>query len=87
MKTTLWNSCLELMKGKKSRDWQVDDIDKVLRNLKNNKSCDPEGYINEIFKPDVIGSNLRDGLLELINGIKKEQFCPSFMQKREKVPA
>ena len=60
------------MKTKKSEKWQIEDLNKVLKNLKNNKSRDPQGYINEIFKPNVCGKNLSDSLLLLANEIKAE---------------
>ena len=81
MKMKLWNYRLAVMKTNKSEDWQLEDLLKVLKHLKNNKSRDPDGYINEIFKPKVIGTNLRDGLLQLANGIKTELSFPAFMQK------
>ena len=68
------------MKANKSENWTNEHLVKVLRNLKNNKSCDPEGYINEIFKPDIIGSNLREGLLMLANEVKVEMKFPALMQ-------
>ena len=80
MKMTLWDFRLELLKENKSRNWQEEDLNKVLKGLKNNKSRDPGGLINEIFKPNVIGSNLRDGLLHLSNGIKTDLHFPPFMQ-------
>ena len=81
MKMKLWNYRLVDMKTNKSEDWQLEDLLKVLKHLKNNKSRDPDSYINEIFKPKVIGTNLRDGLLQLANGIKTELSFPAFMQK------
>ena len=80
MKTTLWNYRLELMKSNKSEDWKPDDMNQILRKLKNNKSRDPSGFINEIFKPGVIGSNLQEGLLHLSNLIKAEFQFPAYMQ-------
>ena len=80
MKTTLWKLRLDYMKNEKSNNWKMEDLTKVLKNLKNNKSRDPQGYINEIFKLNVSGSNLREGLLLLANGVKSEMEFPSFMQ-------
>ena len=53
LKTTLWDYRLEVLKSNKSQNWKMEELTKVLKNLKNNKSRDPDGYINEIFKPDV----------------------------------
>ena len=80
MKTTLWKWRLDYMKNEKSNNWKIEDLTKVLKNLKKNKSRDPQGYINEIFKLNVSGSNLTEGLLLLANGVKSELEFPSFMQ-------
>ena len=80
LKTTLWNYQLEYCRGNKTDDWLLKDLTKVLRKLKNNKSRDPSGYINEIFKPQVSGGNLLEGILSLANGVKSEQSFPAFMQ-------
>jgi hypothetical protein len=49
---------MKLSQAKSSPDWKMSDLEKALSNLKKNKSRDPEGYINEIFKTDVIGADL-----------------------------
>jgi hypothetical protein len=41
---------MKLAHRRKSSDWSLSDLDKALSDLKNNKSRDPQGYINEIFK-------------------------------------
>ena len=45
----------------------------IPENLKRNKSRDPHGFINEIFKPEVAGQNFIDGLLMLYNEVKRQQ--------------
>ena len=80
LKTELWNLRLEMLKCKKSPKWSMDDLDQVLKNMKNNKSRDPHGFVNEIFKPGLMGRNLKAGILLLVNGIKDEFFFPLFMQ-------
>ena len=80
MKMKLWRWQCDVMKTKKSAKWKIEDLNKVLKNLKNNKSRDPQGYINEIFKPNICGSNLRDGILQLANEMKTELKFPAFMQ-------
>ena len=54
--------------------WTKKELSVTLKTLKNNKSRDPAGLINEIFKPPVMGRDLEDALLQLINGIKMEYF-------------
>jgi hypothetical protein len=66
---------------KVTSDWSESDLIHTLKSLNNNKSCDPGGLINEIFKPPVIGGDLIDSLLKLINGVKREYFLPLETQK------
>ena len=39
------------------------DLDNALKKLKNDKSMDADGYVNEIFKTEVLGIDLKIGLL------------------------
>ena len=55
------------------------DLERALDDLKRNKSRDSESLVNEIFKNDVIGSDLKQSLLLMYNSIKKENFIPKFM--------
>ena len=64
---------------KKPEPWALDNLTKVLKSLKNNKTMDPHGMINEIFKPGIIGYDLKLGLLNLFNEIKNYQYVPEFM--------
>ena len=68
------------MQTKKSEQWNENDLEKVLKELKKNKSRDPHGLINELFKPGVIGSDLRGSLLSLLNGIKDNCHIPEFIK-------
>ena len=52
----------------------------MLKGLKNNQSTDPNELLNEIFKPPVVGSDLKLAILHLMNGIKENNALPSFMQ-------
>ena len=80
MKCELWRLQSEALKLKKSKDWSEADLDKVLKKLKNNKTRDPHGLINEIFKPGVIGRDLKLAMLSLFNGIKTQFHIPKFLQ-------
>ena len=57
----------------------MSDLEEALKNLKRNKSRDFEGYLNEIFKLDVIGDNLKDSLLLMLNMLKKKKLIPIFL--------
>ena len=70
---------LNYAENNKSQPWTIHDLEKALKDLKRNKSRDSEGLINEIFKTDVIGSNLKSSLLILFNNLKKENVISEFM--------
>ena len=57
----------------KTAPWTRDQIMKVLKSLKKDKSRDPSGLANEIFHPSVAGDDLIDAIYILMNRIKKEQ--------------
>ena len=80
LKETLFELRLKLAKLRKSKPWTERDLDLVLKSLKKNKSCDPHGLTNELFKPGVIGSDLKESLLSLLNGIKRNCHFPEFIQ-------
>ena len=64
------------LRNRKTEDWTEDELTVTLKQLKNNKTRDPSGLINEIFKPPVIGKDLKDALLQFINGIIREYYFP-----------
>ena len=70
MKTMLWEMMLYECKSKKSNPWEMSELEKVLKNLKTNKSRDPLGLINDIFKPGCMGEGLKQALLSLLNQCK-----------------
>ena len=80
LKENLCNQRLTLARLTKSPDWSLESLIKVLKNLKSNKSRDPHGLINELFKPGVIGNDLLTSVLVLVNKIKAEQKIPEFME-------
>ena len=58
LKMELWESRLEELMNNKSTPWTEENLLKVIQSLKNNKTMDPMGMINEIFKPEIIGADL-----------------------------
>ena len=48
----------------------MEELDIVLKHLKNDKSRDPNNHANELFKPNVAGSDLKLAILQLMNMIK-----------------
>ena len=71
---------LELSKKNKSPMWTKSQLLEVLSSLKNNKSRDPHGIVNELFKPGVAGDKLISSLLIMLNRIKSEIMLPEFMR-------
>ena len=63
---------------KRSKIWTMKDLEKALSDLKNNKCRDFEGFINEIFKVNVIGDNLKKSLLIMFNKLKMKKMIPSY---------
>ena len=61
---------MRLAKRNVSSEWTMDQLDAALDNLKRNKSRDSEGLINEIFKRDLIGINLKKSLLIMLKKLK-----------------
>ena len=60
--------------------WSMNQLETVLQYLKKNKSRDPFGFINEIFKPDVAGMDLKLAILSLMNRIKSDQIYPEILE-------
>ena len=79
-KNRIFQLKLELASKNKSKPWNMSDLEKALRCLKVNRSRDPDGLINEIFKSNMIGNNLKNSLLLMFNKIKEQQTIPVFMK-------
>ena len=58
----------------------MSDVEKIVKNLKNNQTRDPIGMINELFKPGVMGQDMKKSVLLLVNGVKVYFSFPEFMQ-------
>jgi hypothetical protein len=60
----------------KTPEWSMEDLVIVLKQLKNNKSRDPLGFANELFKPENAGYDLNNAVLKMMNIIKQQQIFP-----------
>ena len=76
LKKYLFNLRLSLSQTRKSEPWTKTQLLKVLGSLKSGKSCDALGFSNELFKPGVIGNDLLESLLNIINRAKYETTIP-----------
>ena len=73
VKERLTDNIMERAKLNKTPPWDMKDIELVLGKLKKDKSRDPNGLANELFKVDAVGSDLKETILKLMNRIKSEQ--------------
>ena len=71
---------LEQASKNKSPAWTKDDLDKVLNYLTNNKSRDPIGNANELFKPKVAVEDLKLAILLLVYRIKENNEFPEALR-------
>ena len=79
-KMELFHKRIELVKLKKVKPWDIKSLRVVLKSLKKNKSRDPHELINELFRPENIGSDIESSLLQLLNKTKETYELPEFMQ-------
>ena len=62
-------------------DWNMVDLDRVLRTLTVSQSPDRMNLVNELFLQKNIGHNLKMSLLTFFNKVKNEQYIPEFLKK------
>ena len=65
--------------GEKSQPFSMEELESVLREIKNGKSCGPDGIPPEIFKYG--GEQMKKALLEIMNKIKESAEIPSQWDK------
>ena len=58
----------------------MENLLKVLACLKDGKSRDPHGFIKEMFKPGVGGTDFQISFLSMSNMIREEICIPKFME-------
>ena len=71
---------LEEAQKNKTPDWTLEDLELVLQQLKNNKSRDPLGFANKVFKPENAGTDLKLALLKISNNIKNNKYFLKHLQ-------
>ena len=79
-KEMLCEKLLKLAASNKTPPWKMKELDIVLKNLKKQKSRDPLGLANDIFRPEVAGDDLKLAILKLMNKIKDEQTYPECLE-------
>ena len=79
-KEKLAHKVMEAARNNKTDPWDMCDLEIVLAKLKNNKSRDPHGLVNELFKEETAGDDLKLAILHLMNRIKDEQIYPKCLE-------
>ena len=74
---------LKLANGNKSVPWNMNDLENVLKTLKQGKSRDPNGWVRDLFSSDIAGKNLKLSMLQMFNRIKEENYIPEFIRKAD----
>ena len=80
IKEDLFKLRLKLARRKKSKPWTLEDLELVLKSLKNDKARDPNGWANELFKDGVAGRNLKLSLLRFFNRMRAKNEIPDFIR-------
>ena len=78
-KSEIFKLQLKLAESTSSKLWNMKDLERALANLKTKKARDNEGYVNEIFKEGIIGTDLKKSLLIMFNKLKMKKIVPEFM--------
>ena len=76
LKEDLCRRRLNYAQKQKTEPWTPAQLMKVLSSLKIDESRDLHGLVNELFKPGVIGQDLFDSLLHLLNQTKHTLTIP-----------
>ena len=72
---------LEISKKNITDPWTMEDLKLALKQLHKDRSADPGGFINELFKEAVAGDDLLLAILKLMNKIKTTQKYPKNLKK------
>ena len=80
LKDELFKIRMNLASSNKSLPWTMEDLELVLKNLKQGKCRDPNGWVNDLFSNEVAGTNLKISMLKLFNKMKAENYIPDFVR-------
>ena len=76
LKMDLFDMRFEVCKNLKSDKWSMVNLLNVIKGLKKNQRPDSQGLIYELFRPEIIGSDLLSSLLMLCNNVKSQLAIP-----------
>ena len=77
---TKFSEVLSLTNKNKFPDWNMKNLEDVLKSLKRSQSQDSMGLVNELFMLGYIGHDLKLSLLQLFNKIKNTTKIPDFFK-------
>ena len=77
LKEYLFNLKYKIAAERQTKDWNIEDLEKALKTLKNNKARDEHGHTYELFKHG--GKDLKNSLLRLLNCVRRTQIYPSIL--------
>ena len=80
LKEYLCTKRLEITKENQAPRLTRNKMDRVLKDLKTNKARDPHGLINEMFKQDAIGDDLRESLFLMYKKIRETFEIPELLK-------
>jgi hypothetical protein len=80
LKTKLWSERLKVIRLEITPCWKEAKLNKVIKSLKKNQTRDPNGMVNELFLPGVMGKDLESALIMLMNGVKSSFYIPHFLE-------
>ena len=80
MKNQLFETRLRIASQKKSKPWDLNDLEAALKSLKTDKARDPHGWVNELFKDGIAGRNLKLSLLCMFNKMKETNKIPEYFR-------
>ena len=65
---------------RKTPKWNMKEMDRAIKSMKNKKCRDAQGLINDLFKPGVAGNDFKVSLLSLLNYTNKYLEIPQMMK-------
>ena len=80
LKELLWESLNKNFSEVKSEPWTMKDLENSIKKLKSNKSRDPPGFVNKLFKEGNMGNDLMNALLIFYNRLKDQMEIPEFVK-------
>ena len=82
-KDELFKLRMKLASSSKSEPWSRGQLEQVLKQLKEGKSRDPNGWVRDIFNNEVAGEKLKISLLMLFNKMKTNNYIPDFIRNAD----